>query len=730
MGLFTKTAAERFGPDLLDQLPIGISVYRLEDPDDPASLRVVYSNPASGEITGLDAEAERGKLLTEVAPGVAETEYPAIYADVVRTQTARDLGTVEYGDARIRASLFAIRAVPVGDREVAVVFEDVSDRAEVRALREAREEVERERARFEVLFDAIDDALLVYPLGPDGPEPFVSFNAAAVSRYGYTADQLRTMTVGDVVDPDRVDLPASLAELRRTRRATFDEVHLTCDGTPLPMSTAAQLVEFDGRLCVVALCRDDSASRQFRRELARANSQLERAVAERTEQLEAFSEDLKILHGITTTEYGTHEDRVRAYLEAGCSMFDLPVGILSATPLDPETGERLYRLEAVVAPDPALEPGLTVPIGQAFCDAVLEHEETIVYADALEENPEHPACTNRGLRAFIGTPVYVEGEIVGTLNFVSPEPRVNGFTPSERDLVEVMAQAIGRRIEAQRASEDRVKAQERYRSIVETVDAGVIVVDTDLRVVMSNPSAQEFLGLDPDHGRDETDRPAERWPVIDLDGQPVRPEDLPERKVLEAGGAVRGVIQGVCPPGGGVRWYRVNATPIDEDADGVPDAVVVSFHDVSDLRESASAIERAQSVLQSVLEASPNGVMAFRAVRDDGLEVADFEFVLVNPRAAEIVGRPADTMVGRRMLDVFPGNRETGLFEAYVSVVEGGSRFDTTVDYSHDDLDTTLTITAVPLPSEDGFTVTFSEPLSAATGGALDADALEAEPSP
>ena len=835
MGFFTKSPAERFGPDLLDRLPLGVSVYTLEDAGDPASLRLVYSNAASGTITGLDPRETVGQRIVEVVPGIVETGLLAVYADVVREQEPRDLGTVEYGDERIERSTYAVRAFPIGDRSVAVAFEDVADRAEVQALRDAQAHLEREEARyrslvqaaadivwttppsgeldadqsewravtgqtveesvgtgwldavhpddraetlrawqhavetrteyrtehrlrhadgsyrwmsvrgvpvlgadgevvewvgihtdiedereaaerlaasesrFETLFDAVDDVVLVYPLGPDGPEPFVAFNAAAVDRYGYPADDLRQMAVTDLLDPDRVDVGNALDELRKTRRATFDSVHLTRDGRRLPMQTSARLVEYDGRLCVVAVCRDDSDRRQFRREIARANHELERAVAERTAQLEAFSEDLKILHGITTAEHGSPQARVEAYLQAGREMFEMPVAILSATPFDQATGQRLYRLEAVLSPDPALERGVTVPLTEAFCDAVVETGGTVVYADAREEAPGHPACVSRGLRAFIGTPVIVHGDTVGTLNFVSPEPREGGFSDAERDLVEVMAQAIGRHMEAERADAERQTTRERYRAIVETVDAGVIVVDRDLRVVMSNPSARALLGLDVAGGDDATDHMSQRWPVVDERGEPVGPEALPEREAIRSGEPVRGVIQGVRRPGGEVRWYRVNATPMDDDDDGLADSVVVSFHDVTDLRDQATVATRAGGLLQSVLTASPDGVMAFHSVRDDGGQIEDFEWVLVNPTATRLVGRAADELVGSRLLEVFPGNREAGLFDAYVGVVESGEPYETRVEYPHDGLDTAYRVTAAALPGQDGFAVTFAE---------------------
>lgn len=747
MGLFTKTPEERFAPDLIEGLPIGVSVYRLDDPDDVASFRLVYSNAASERLTGLRAEDEVGRLLIDVVPNIEETGLLDRYAEVVRTGQPADLGLVTYGDERITERTFEVKASPLSDRAIGIVFEDVTERSELQELRATQADLVREEARYRslveaaaaivwttppsgefidipdrwlevtgqthseaegwgwldaihpddreetaaawrraietnglyevehrlhqpdgsyrhmaaraapvldgdgevvewvgvhtdieeqaraatelaasearvrTLFDAIAEVVLVYPLGPEGAESFVIFNEAAIETYGYTREELNAMTVEDLVAPDRVDVASALAELRKSRRATFESLHVTKDGRRIPMSTSARLIEYDGRLCVLALCRDDTERREFRRQLSRQNHGLERDVADRTAQLEAFAEDLKILHSITTAEHATPEARYEAYLRAGCEMFELPIGILSSTPLDAKTGERMYRIEAVVAPDPEIQPGLTIPLSEAFCDAVIAQEETVVYADATEEAPKHPACTDRGLRAFIGTPLVRDGEIVGTLNFVSPEPRPKGFSASERDLIEVMAQAVGRRMEADRAETAEADAQERYRTIVETVEAGVIVVDADAQVLMSNPSARELLGLDADDAERETDEMPARWPVVDADGERVAAKDLPEREVLRTGNAVRGVVQGIAPPGQDIRWYRVNATPIDRDDDGVPEAVVVSFNAITDLRAAVQAARRAQALLDSVLAASPDG--AFRAVRDEEGRIID-----------------------------------------------------------------------------------------------------------
>ena len=242
----------------------------------------------------------------------------------------------------------------------------------------------------------------------------------------------------------------------------------------------------------------------------------------------------------------------------------------------------------------------------------------------------------------------------------------------------------------------------------------MIVVDADCEIVLSNPSAKELLGLDAAHGERETDEHADRWPVFDAAGRPVAATDLPEREVLRTGRPVRGVLQGIVPPGESVRWYRVNATPIDRDADGRPEHVVVSFSDVTSLRATVEEARETAALLRAVQATLPEGVMAFRAVRDDDGRIEDFEWVLSNPLACAISGRPGERLVGRRLLDEFPGNRASGLFDAYVRVTETGETYHGEVPYAHDGLATTFQIRAAPLDLDedgapDGFVVVFTD---------------------
>lgn len=118
--------------------------------------------------------------------------------------------------------------------------------------------------------------------------------------------------------------------------------------------------------------------------------------------------------------------------------------------------------------------------------------------------------------------------------------------------------------------------------------------------------------------------------------------------------------------------------------------------------------KKIQESLRSVLEATQHGIMSFRAVRDPvNFEIVDFEFIQSNKGGAELVNVPSTELIGKRLLTVFPGNIEEGLFDAYKTVTENDTVFKTEKYYKHETIDKWLRIVAVKLG--DGFTVTFED---------------------
>jgi PAS domain S-box-containing protein len=147
-------------------------------------------------------------------------------------------------------------------------------------------------------------------------------------------------------------------------------------------------------------------------------------------------------------------------------------------------------------------------------------------------------------------------------------------------------------------------------------------------------------------------------------------------------------------------WFEVKAFPSVE-------GLSIYFRNISDRKRAEQALRENEERFRAVQETSPDGFMIFRSVRDDDGTIQDFEWLYVNPAAERSVGHSADYLLGKRLLEEMPGNREEGLFDDYVRVVETGERSQRIFHYQHEGLDHWFRNTSVKVG--DGFAVAFAD---------------------
>jgi PAS domain-containing protein len=75
------------------------------------------------------------------------------------------------------------------------------------------------------------------------------------------------------------------------------------------------------------------------------------------------------------------------------------------------------------------------------------------------------------------------------------------------------------------------------------------------------------------------------------------------------------------------------------------------------------------------LDASVDGVVIARSVRDDEGRIVDFTIEHANDGPLDAYGRPLGSLVGRSVLDSYPGLVQSGLFDTFRRVVETGEPF-------------------------------------------------------
>ncbi len=110
--------------DFIEGIPIALAILRLDDLDDPRSLRVIVGNPAAALLVGRSPDEAVGHLLVDLLPS-SEAVLDRL-ADVVRLHTSMERPAVTLGNTEV---VHALRAMPLADQCVGVALEDVTKRA-------------------------------------------------------------------------------------------------------------------------------------------------------------------------------------------------------------------------------------------------------------------------------------------------------------------------------------------------------------------------------------------------------------------------------------------------------------------------------------------------------------------------------------------------------------------------------------------------------------------------
>ncbi|WP_016989795.1 PAS domain S-box protein [Flavobacterium sp. ACAM 123] len=129
--------------------------------------------------------------------------------------------------------------------------------------------------------------------------------------------------------------------------------------------------------------------------------------------------------------------------------------------------------------------------------------------------------------------------------------------------------------------ESLAKSEERYRGLLDNLDAGVVVHAADTSVIMSNHKASELLGLSPEQifGKKAIDP---IWKYLNEDNSIIDVEKHPINLILKTKVAVKNFTLGINHPDSDKRvWVLVNGFPV-LDLKGEIAEIVISFIDITE----------------------------------------------------------------------------------------------------------------------------------------------------
>lgn len=146
-----------------------------------------------------------------------------------------------------------------------------------------------------------------------------------------------------------------------------------------------------------------------------------------------------------------------------------------------------------------------------------------------------------------------------------------------------------------------------FRSLIETLQVGVIIQSASTEILLSNPKALELLGLTEQQLLGKTSLDPD-WNVIHEDGTPFPGQTHPASQAIATGQPVRDVVMGIYRPTLGDRvWLLVNAEPQCDLNTGARQ-VTVTFTDITASRRAEAERRKAAERLRIAVRSSNVGL--------------------------------------------------------------------------------------------------------------------------
>ncbi|NVJ60986.1 MAG: GAF domain-containing protein [Gammaproteobacteria bacterium] len=111
--------------------------------------------------------------------------------------------------------------------------------------------------------------------------------------------------------------------------------------------------------------------------------------------------------------------------------------------------DQKYEVISIVPEVPFVKPGSIFPLESRLCMEVVRKQRLVHYhyIFSIEELRDHPVYKAIQPEAYIGCPVYANGELWGTINTMAFYPKLEGFTDYQLEIVRTAAAEIALSIE-------------------------------------------------------------------------------------------------------------------------------------------------------------------------------------------------------------------------------------------------------------------------------------------
>ncbi|NUN68089.1 MAG: PAS domain S-box protein [Bacteroidetes bacterium] len=591
--------------------------------------RITYINRTEGNYTPADFLGTN--IFDTIHPGQHESVRSCL-DETIRTGTMHAYETSATVDGE--TWWYENRVAPLNaDRtELLITAINVTEQKRAEEARAAvAMEVRQSEESYRGLFNTVLDAIYIQ----DEHGVFIDVNEGAEAMYGYSRSEMIGRTPEFVAAPgrnDHLDFPVILRSVMRGANQQFEFWGRRKNGEIFPKDVRLSKGLYFGRPVIIALAQDISARKQMEQDRERQYDELR--------LLYAFVRDI----ARDQSEAPIYRHAVE-YLAAGMRCPKASILLFDAHGV-------MQFMDAV-----GLSDGYkTAAARHSPWSIDTEDPQPIFVADVNEEpslEALRPVILREGIRALGFIPLLHDGRLIGKFMVYYSEP--HSFTEQESRLTQTIAQIVAQAVSRARNAQQLRQSEETLQNIFESLEEGValneLVYDdrgtiVDYRILEVN-RAFEHIALLPREqviGRLATDiyqMPSEYitsfWNTHLHDSGAVK-TDLYTDQIKS--------------------WKHVS-TSIPKNG-----RFVTSFFDITEMKNTETALRTSEQYNRSLLETSPNAI----AVTDLNGRIVD-----ANARALRLFGfSDGESIIGMDIRERFsPALRADG--ERHFANLLGGT---------------------------------------------------------